>query len=120
MSQNPSDILTHCESGVMTITLNRVDKKNSITAAMYGAMADALVQAEADPAIRAVVVFPGEVEQQDVGDEAISIARDVLAVVLLGAVDNDLLTQRADDVSLGDVPVIQAGGPGLADLEHRT
>jgi enoyl-CoA hydratase/carnithine racemase len=26
-----------------------VDKKNSITAAMYGAMADALVQAEADP-----------------------------------------------------------------------
>jgi enoyl-CoA hydratase/carnithine racemase len=26
----------------MTITLNRVDKKNSITAAMYGAMADAL------------------------------------------------------------------------------
>ena len=56
MSQNPSDILTHCESGVMTITLNRVDKKNSITAAMYGAMADALVQAEADPAMRAVVL----------------------------------------------------------------
>jgi enoyl-CoA hydratase/carnithine racemase len=32
------------EAGVMTITLNRVDKKNSITAAMYAAMADALVR----------------------------------------------------------------------------
>ena len=53
-----TDILTHVESGVMTLTLNRVDKKNSLTAAMYGALADALARAEADPAIR-VVVFQG-------------------------------------------------------------
>ena len=53
-----SDILTHTDAGVMTITLNRVDKKNSITSAMYGAMADALAQAEGDAAIR-VVVFQG-------------------------------------------------------------
>jgi enoyl-CoA hydratase/carnithine racemase len=37
-----TDILTHTDGGVMTVTLNRVEKKNSITAAMYGAMADAL------------------------------------------------------------------------------
>lgn len=30
-----SDILVHAEAGVMTITFNRVDKKNSITSAMY-------------------------------------------------------------------------------------
>ncbi|MBC7376137.1 MAG: enoyl-CoA hydratase [Burkholderiaceae bacterium] len=53
-----NDILTHIDAGVMTITLNRVDKKNSITSAMYGAMADALVQAEGDAAIR-VVLFQG-------------------------------------------------------------
>ena len=53
-----SDILTHIDGGVMTVTLNRVDKKNSITSAMYGAMADALAQAEADAAIR-VVLFQG-------------------------------------------------------------
>ena len=53
-----TDILTHVESGVMTLTLNRVNKKNSLTAAMYGALADALARAEADPAIR-VVVFQG-------------------------------------------------------------
>ena len=53
-----TDILTHVETGVMTLTLNRVDKKNSLTAAMYGALADALACAETDPAIR-VVVFQG-------------------------------------------------------------
>jgi enoyl-CoA hydratase/carnithine racemase len=50
-----SDILTDITAGVMTITLNRVEKKNSITAAMYATMADALVQAEADATVRAVV-----------------------------------------------------------------
>lgn len=53
-----SDILTHTDAGVMTITFNRLDKKNSITAAMYAAMADAVAQAAADPQVR-VVVFQG-------------------------------------------------------------
>lgn len=50
------DILSSTETGVTTITLNRVDKKNSITAAMYAAMADALEAAAADAAVRAVVI----------------------------------------------------------------
>ena len=53
-----SDILTHTDAGVMTITFNRLDKKNSITSSMYAAMADAVAQAAADPAVR-VVVFQG-------------------------------------------------------------
>ena len=53
-----SDILVHTEAGVTTLTFNRPDKKNSITAAMYAALADALAAAEADPAVR-VVVFQG-------------------------------------------------------------
>ena len=53
-----SDILTHVDAGVMTITFNRVDKKNSITSAMYASMADALVQAAGDAAVR-VVLFQG-------------------------------------------------------------
>ena len=52
------DILVHIESGVMTMTFNRVDKKNSITAAMYATMADALTQADANDVVR-VVVFQG-------------------------------------------------------------
>ena len=51
-----SNILSHTEAGVTTLTLNRVDKKNSITAAMYGAMADVLQQAQEDTAVRALVI----------------------------------------------------------------
>lgn len=51
-----SDILIDTADGVMTLTLNRVDKKNSFTQAMYGTCADALAQAASDPAIRTVVL----------------------------------------------------------------
>lgn len=53
-----SDILTDITDGVMTITFNRPDKKNSITSAMYAAMAEALAQAKDQDAVR-VVVFQG-------------------------------------------------------------
>ncbi|MBP7421052.1 MAG: enoyl-CoA hydratase, partial [Burkholderiaceae bacterium] len=66
-----SDILVHTEAGVTTITLNRVDKKNSITTAMYATMADALDQAQADAAVR-VVLLQGDVTifsaGNDIGD----------------------------------------------------
>jgi enoyl-CoA hydratase/carnithine racemase len=51
-----SDILNHLEDGVLTLTLNRVSKKNSLTAAMYAELADRLVAAVADPAVRAVLI----------------------------------------------------------------
>jgi len=51
-----SDILTDVTDGVMTITFNRIDKKNSITSAMYATMADALDQAAAQDTIRVVVI----------------------------------------------------------------
>ncbi len=52
------DILSHTEDGILTLTFNRVEKKNSITAAMYQQLADALAAAKDDAAIR-VVVFQG-------------------------------------------------------------
>lgn len=66
-----TDILTHTEAGVTTITLNRVDKKNSITSDMYGAMADALAQAAADAAVRVVLLQGHETifsAGNDIGD----------------------------------------------------
>jgi enoyl-CoA hydratase/carnithine racemase len=50
-----SDILIHTETGVTTLTFNRLDKKNSITAAMYATLADAVEAAAADPAVRCLV-----------------------------------------------------------------
>jgi enoyl-CoA hydratase/carnithine racemase len=64
-------ILTHVERGVMTITLNRLDRKNSITSAMYGDMADALATAEADAGIRVAVLQGHETvfsAGNDIGD----------------------------------------------------
>jgi len=51
-----SDILVHTEAGVMTLTFNRVDKKNSITSSMYAELADALARAEGDAAVRCVLI----------------------------------------------------------------
>ncbi len=59
MSTASPDILVHAEAGVTTITLNRVGKKNSLTAAMYAALADTLEAARDDAATR-VVVFQGD------------------------------------------------------------
>ncbi|MEY3462203.1 MAG: hypothetical protein RLZZ03_1856 [Pseudomonadota bacterium] len=55
MSAKP-EILVHTEAAVMTITINRVEKKNSLTAAMYGSLADALDSAARDAAVRVVVI----------------------------------------------------------------
>lgn len=65
------DILIHTADGVTTLTINRVEKKNSLTAAMYAAMADTLQQAQSDDAVR-VVVIQGDVtvfsSGNDIGD----------------------------------------------------
>ena len=51
-----TDILIHTADGVMTLTLNRVNKKNSFTQAMYATCADALAHASTDNSVRAVVL----------------------------------------------------------------
>jgi len=66
-----SDILTHSEAGVTTVTLNRLERKNSLTAAMYQLLADALTTAASDPATRAVVIQGHETvfsAGNDIGD----------------------------------------------------
>ncbi|MEM5382015.1 enoyl-CoA hydratase [Paraburkholderia phymatum] len=50
------DILVERTADVLTIAFNRPDKKNAITAAMYQTMADALVQAQDDASVRAILI----------------------------------------------------------------
>ena len=52
-------ILSNREGGILTLTFNRLDKKNAITRAMYTALADALEAAANDDAVR-VAVFQGD------------------------------------------------------------
>jgi enoyl-CoA hydratase/carnithine racemase len=50
------DILTNKTNGILTITFNRPDKKNAITAAMYQTIADTLRDAESDAAVRVILI----------------------------------------------------------------
>lgn len=50
------EIRVHTEAGVCTLTLNRVERKNAFTQAMYDACADALAAAATDPAVRVFVI----------------------------------------------------------------
>jgi enoyl-CoA hydratase/carnithine racemase len=50
-----ADVIISKQDGLLSIVFNRASKKNAITAAMYSAMADALQDAESDPAVRAIL-----------------------------------------------------------------
>ncbi len=66
-----SDILTHTEGAVLTVTINRVPRKNSFTAAMYATLADALNAAAEDSAVRVAVIQGHETvfsAGNDIGD----------------------------------------------------
>jgi enoyl-CoA hydratase/carnithine racemase len=66
-----ADLLTDTTDSVLTITFNRLDKKNSIVRTMYATMTDALVQASDDDAVRAVVFQGHETifsSGNDIGD----------------------------------------------------
>lgn len=51
-----SEILQHREAGILTLTFNRLDKKNAITTVMYNDLADAMFAAAEDDSIRVVVL----------------------------------------------------------------
>jgi len=51
-----TEILTRREDGVLTLTFNRLERKNAINLAMYAALADALGAASDDPAVRVAVI----------------------------------------------------------------
>jgi enoyl-CoA hydratase/carnithine racemase len=49
-------IITENRDGILRIEINRPDKKNALTSAMYQAMADAIKAAEADAKVRVVLI----------------------------------------------------------------
>jgi len=61
-------VTTALEAGILTVTLARPDKKNALTNAMYGTLADALHRAETDPAIR-VVLLQGDGDSFTAGND---------------------------------------------------
>ena len=56
------------DGGILILTMARPDKKNALTNAMYGALADAIQGAETDPAVR-VVLIRGEGDMFTAGND---------------------------------------------------
>jgi enoyl-CoA hydratase/carnithine racemase len=50
------EILTTKANGILTIEFNRAERKNAITTVMYQTIADALLDGDKDPAVRAVLL----------------------------------------------------------------
>ena len=55
-------------NNILTLTMARADKKNALTNEMYGALADAMSAAEADPEAR-VIVIRGEGDMFTAGND---------------------------------------------------
>lgn len=73
-------IIIEQTGGVLTLTLNRPEKKNALTSAMYAALADAMDAAESDPAVR-VIAFRGAGDLfcagNDIGDFLAAATADI-------------------------------------------
>lgn len=68
MSEDRPGVLTRRSEHIMEVRLHRPDRRNAITHAMYDALAGALEAAEADPAIR-VVLLAGDADCFTAGND---------------------------------------------------
>ena len=60
MTSTSERIITHIDSSVMTLTINRPDRKNALTLSMYDNLTAALNRATEDAEVRAVVIRGAE------------------------------------------------------------
>jgi len=81
-------IKTERKDGIVTLTFARPDKKNALTNAMYGVLADTLIAAETDPATR-VIVLRGEGDMFTSGNDV-----GEFAAIAAGAVQGERHVSR--------------------------
>lgn len=88
---------------ILTLTFARPDKKNAITNAMYGALADAIVAAETDHATR-VIVLRGEGDMFTAGNDV-----GEFAMMATGAFNSERHVSRfVDAIARSTKPLVAA------------
>jgi enoyl-CoA hydratase/carnithine racemase len=91
------------KDNILTLTFARPDKKNALTNLMYGALADALLAAEADPAVR-VVVIRGEGDMFTAGNDV-----GEFAAIATGAFRGERhVTRFLDAIARATKPLVAA------------
>ena len=108
MTEVNDHILAHVVDGVMTIRINRPDKKNALTADMYARMAANLDEANDRDDVRAIVFFgtPG----------AFSAGNDIadfMKIAMTGERDSTAVFDFLERIIMAPKPMI-AGVDGLA------
>lgn len=66
-------IKSEISNGVLTLTMDRPEKKNALTRAMYQALADGILAADADPEVRCVLI-QGEGDMFTAGNDLADFA----------------------------------------------
>ncbi len=107
------DIKVNLRDRIVLITIDRPSKRNALTQAMYGTMADALVQADSDQRIGAVVLTGV--------NDVFTAGNDLADFVSGGSLDETL--RFLDAIASVHVPVVAAVnglgvGVGLTLLLH--
>lgn len=108
MSDTNDYILTSTSNGVMTIRMNRADKKNAITADMYARMASALDDANANEAVNTVLLL-GSTGAFSSGNDI----GDFVKVAMSGERDSMAVFDFLERMIMAPKPVV-AGVDGLA------
>ncbi|MFT6452384.1 MAG: enoyl-CoA hydratase/carnithine racemase [Halocynthiibacter sp.] len=108
-------ILCDISNRVMTITLNRPERKNALTRDMYGAIADALAEADANKDIRAIVIT-------GTGD-AFTSGNDIGDFTQKPPEGKQPVTRFLENISTAQTPILAAVngiavGVGLTMLLH--
>ena len=108
MLDTVNHIVTDVSEGVMTIRMNRPEKKNAITGDMYASMAKGLDQANDDDNVRAILFLgsPGAFSAgNDIGD--------FLKVAMTGKRDSMAVFDFLERIIMAPKPLV-AGVDGLA------
>ncbi len=108
MSEANDHIVSSVDAGVMTIRMNRPDKKNAITGDMYARMASAIDEANANDDVRAIL-FLGTPGAFSAGNDIADFAK----VAMTGKRDSMSVFDFLERIIMAPKPMI-AGVDGLA------
>lgn len=115
-------VITAVEKGVLTLTLNRPEKKNALTAAMYGALADGLERAEQDPSIR-VTLIRANGDAFTAGNDLADFAAAGSTPVETQSNEKPHVTRFLENLAIAEKPIVAAVnglavGVGVTMLLH--
>lgn len=96
-------VIVNVAGPLMSLTMNRPEKKNALTNAMYGALADGLQRAQDDPAIRCILIR-GEGDSFTAGNDL----SDFASISAGGGPTERHVARFLHGLAMADKPIVAA------------